>query len=300
MADTLPADDRGLGTVGRLPPRHARQTGEVEWKRITCLSTPPLPSHPMNRQAWTRDQLIKVLSLYCRLPFGKMHARNTAVIELAGAIERTPSAVALKLVNLASLDPELRRRGVGGMGNSSVADRAIWEEFYGNWDVLAENTLEVSAVEQAIQPSSKRVIPRTAPSGPTEVVVEATLRRGQTFFRAAVLAAHDSKCCVTGIASESLLRASHIVPWSHNPAYRLDPRNGLCLNALHDAAFDRGLISLTEKYELLVSKRLKDTVPAPIYVEMFDRRAGSPITLPERFKPSVKMLDYHRQAIFLG
>ncbi len=253
----------------------------------------------MTRQNWTRDQLLKALALYCQIPFGKMHSRNPAVIALAQAIGRTPSAVALKLVNFASLDPELRERGVGGMGNTAAADRDIWNEFFGKWDVLADNAVVIEPFVEEIEPRS-RLVPAGAPSGPTEVRREVTTRRGQSFFRAAVLAAHDGRCCITGITSEPLLRASHIVPWSHDPALRLDPRNGLCLNALHDAAFDRGLITLSERFVLQVSKRVKAEVPEAIYRGMFESREGTAIAMPERFTPSAEMLEYHRRSVFVG
>src|SRR5215813_9057186 len=92
----------------------------------------------MNRRAWTQQELLKALSLYCQLPFGQMHARNRAVIALSREIGRTPSATALKLVNFASLDPKLHGRGVQGMRNASTADRLIWNQFYGQWHRLAE------------------------------------------------------------------------------------------------------------------------------------------------------------------
>ncbi|HEX2837317.1 MAG TPA: HNH endonuclease [Phycisphaerales bacterium] len=242
---------------------------------------------------------MKALALYCQIPFGKMHSRNPAVVALAGAIGRTPSAVALKLVNFASLDPELRERGVGGMGNTAAADRAIWDEFYGRWDVLAENAVAVEPLIEELEPRT-RLEPVGAPAGPTEVRREVATRRGQSFFRAAVLAAHDGKCCITGISSEPLLRASHIVPWSHDPALRLDPRNGLCLNALHDAAFDRGLITLSERFVLQVSKRVKAEVPGAIYREMFESREGAAIAMPERFTPAAEMVAFHRRNVFVG
>ena len=178
----------------------------------------------MNRNRWSRDQLIKVLSLYCQIPFGRMHNRNPAVITLAEAIGRTPSAVALKLVNFASLDPELQARGIGGMGNTSAADRSIWEEFYGRWDVLADNSIFPEPIDDTQTSLRDQSESLTAPSGPTEVLREVSQRRGQSFFRASVFAAHDGKCCITGIASLPLLRASHIVPWSQDPAFRLDPQ----------------------------------------------------------------------------
>ena len=254
----------------------------------------------MIRQNWNRDGLIKVLSLYCQLPFGRMHSRNPAVVALAQAIGRTPSAVALKLVNFASLDPELRGRGVGGMGNTSASDRAVWTEFYGKWDMLAGNSIVPEQIVFAEAASRSRRTPQTPPVGPTEIVREVAQRRGQSFFRASVIAAHNGKCCVTGITSEPLLRASHIVPWSHDPALRLDPRNGLCLNALHDAAFDRGLITISERFELLISNRLKAEVPELLYKDLFESRAGAPISMPERFQHAQEMLHFHRHKVFVA
>lgn len=252
----------------------------------------------MTRKNWIREALVKVLSLYCQIPFGRMHSRNPAVVSLAEAIGRTPSAVALKLVNFASLDPELQERGVGGMGNTSAADRAVWSEFYGRWDVLADNSIIPEQIIVAEASAPTQGTPRTPPDGSTEILREVAQRRGQSFFRASVLAAHCGRCCITGIVCEPLLRASHIVPWSHDPTLRLDPRNGLCLNALHDAAFDRGLIALSEHFELQLSASIRSKMPENVYREMFESHAGKPVSLPERFSPTRDMLDYHRLNIF--
>jgi putative restriction endonuclease len=250
----------------------------------------------MERRPWTNDEQVRVLALYCQLPFGKMHARHPTVIALASSIGRTPSAVALKLVNFASLDPELQKRGIGGMPNVSQADRNVWEQYYGKWETLAEaSTIDVVA-EVEHRPSLETTW--RPPLGPTEVTRRSKVRRGQAFFRAAVMAAHDWKCCVTGISALELLRASHIVPWSRSPATRLDPRNGLCLNALHDAAFDRGLITFSDKFELCISKRLKDEVPTSVFQEMFERHRGAQITMPERFSPAMDMMEFHRNTVF--
>lgn len=254
----------------------------------------------MKPNRWTRDQLLKTLALYCQLPFGKMHSHNPAVVALARVIQRTPSAVALKLANFASLDPDLRGRGIGGMGNTSATDRAIWSEFYGRWDELANNAIPLEPTEEPGAPLRKRSAARLPPTGSTEVLSETTRRRGQSFFRAAVIAAHNGKCCITGITCQAILRASHIVPWSHDPSLRLDPRNGLCLNALHDAAFDRGLITLSDRFVLQVSRRVRADVPATIYRAMFERWDGAPITMPERFAPTPEMLEFHRRTIFVA
>ena len=74
---------------------------------------------------WTRDQLLVAFALYCRLPFGRLHARNPDIIEFANAIGRTPGALAMKLTNIASLDPAITSTGRRGLKGASTADRAI-------------------------------------------------------------------------------------------------------------------------------------------------------------------------------
>ena len=63
---------------------------------------------------WTREQLLVAFALYCRLPFGRLHYRNPEIIRFAEAIGRTPSALAMKLTNIASLDPEITSTGRRG------------------------------------------------------------------------------------------------------------------------------------------------------------------------------------------
>lgn len=244
---------------------------------------------------WSREELVRVLALYCRTPFGRMDARNPDVRSLANQIGRTANAVALKLVNFASLDPELRGRGVGGMRNASRADKDVWSEYYRKWETLADAELSNGEISNA--PKSHEM---DRAGTETAAVREIAVRRGQAFFRAAVLAAYDGTCCITGIAAIELLRASHIVPWAMNQDTRLDPRNGLCLNALHDAAFDRGLVTLSQELELMLSSRLRKAVPPTVFGEMFESRAGSPIRMPERFVPCAEYLAFHREKIFRG
>jgi len=237
---------------------------------------------------WTRDEVIAALSLYCQIPFGKMHSGNPDIKLLAQKLERTNSSIALKLVNFASLDPDHSNRGVSGMGHVSVLDRQVWEEFYGMWDLLA-----VAETKNDIQT-------QTAPDSDTEITTMVIQRRGQTFFRRSVLAAYSLKCCVTGIASPELLRASHIVPWATDSSCRLDPCNGLALNALHDTAFDRGLMTLDKNLQVVFSGQLATCIPSHIYEQFFEQFAGKRIHTPERFLPKEEYLTHHRKNIFLN
>jgi len=78
---------------------------------------------------WTREQALACFHLYRNIPFGKLHSKNPEIIAFADAIGRTPSAVAMKLVNFASFDPAHTERNVKGLSNASRLDRAIWHEF---------------------------------------------------------------------------------------------------------------------------------------------------------------------------
>ena len=64
--------------------------------------------------------------LYCQLPYGRLHARTPEIIALAARLGRTPSSVAMKLVNFASLDPIQQQRGRVGLKGASAGDRAMW------------------------------------------------------------------------------------------------------------------------------------------------------------------------------
>jgi putative restriction endonuclease len=77
---------------------------------------------------WTEDETRRVLALYARLPFGQFHQHNPEVIALANVIDRTPSSVAMKLCNFASLDREITATGRKGLDQSTILDRKIWAE----------------------------------------------------------------------------------------------------------------------------------------------------------------------------
>ena len=189
--------------------------------------------------SWTRDQLLLALRLYMRLPFGRLHRLNPEIIQLAGQIGRTPSALSMKACNFANVDPSLQARGIRGLSNLSVADRRIWEEFAANSEALAAEAEEAASRLDDVPIEPPTTIGE-APGGPTEDVRSVRTRRVQSFFRAAVMTTYGQKCALSGIAEPGLLVASHIVPWSISVERRADPRNGISLNALFDRAFDSG------------------------------------------------------------
>src|SRR6266852_202636 len=85
---------------------------------------------------WTREHFLIALNLYCKLPFGKFDRTNQLVIEVASKMGRTPSSLAMKLSNFASLDPVQRARGVKGLSGATKQDQIMWDEFRSDMAVL--------------------------------------------------------------------------------------------------------------------------------------------------------------------
>jgi putative restriction endonuclease len=248
-------------------------------------------------ELWTREQAIVVFNLYCRIPFGQMHASNKEVQKTAKIIGRTPNAVALKLGNFASFDPELKKRGVGGLPHTSKLDETIWNEFHADWNNLVYKSTELTAefqnkdIEEIITTDSFDL-----PKG-VDKIRSVKTRVYQDFFRKAVLAEYSGTCCITGIANSELLLASHIKPWSIDEENRTNPQNGLCLNALHDRAFDKGLLTILPNYKILISKHL-ESLPDKVRTDYFTVYQGREIKLPDKFVPEKKFLEYHNEIIF--
>lgn len=256
---------------------------------------------------WTREELLVALNLYHKLTFGQLHARQPAIVAMAEKLRRNTNALAMKLCNFASLDPALKLRGIKGLEGASALDRTVWEEFHTK---LGET---VPASEEAIrklfdvhEDDQLEVLPKEGirigkrpPTGPTEIIVNRKQRRGQDYFRDVVLNNYDSRCAVTGLPIRELLIASHILPWSNHEAERMNVRNGIALNRLHDAAFDQGLITFDDSLCLVLSTRLSAELPQRAVAENFDAYEGEPLLLPEdAIPPELGFLAEHRAKKF--
>lgn len=230
------------------------------------------------RVNWTRPQTLAALHIYLQLSFGQLHQRNPKLIQLAHWIGRTPGALALKLVNLASLDPVIVASGRSGMGNASALDRQIWDELQGNWDTVA---LAAAAEYEHLAQSNGLQADQDLLEEAQASVDVSPLEEGRT------------RSATVQVQNEKLVIASHIVPWSTDTKNRLNPQNGLCLSALHDRAYDQGLITVLPDFTVRVSPQLR-AKPSDSYISesllRFDRQ---PIRSPERFGPTPAFLEWH-------
>ncbi len=258
---------------------------------------------PLSKK-WTRDELLVVLNLYHKLTFGRLHSRNPVVIEMAEKLGRGANSVAMKLCNLASLDPALKLRGIKGLSGASALDRSTWNEFHTDLNESVPASEEaLRALFGADESSELEVLPKEGvrlrkrpPSGPTETTANVKLRRGQEYFRDAVLNNFGGRCGVTGLAVRELLIASHILPWGTHPTERLNLCNGLSLSRLHDAAFDRYLITFDDKFRLLLSPRLKNELSQRAVTENFGAYEGEHLQIPDDAAlPDSSFLAEHRK-----
>lgn len=76
-------------------------------------------------------------------PFGNLHQRIPEIQQLAQWQGRTPSSMAMKLVNFASLDPQIIASGRARPSGASKQNRSLWEELQSNWDAVAESAANV-------------------------------------------------------------------------------------------------------------------------------------------------------------
>ena len=137
-----------------------------------------------------------------------------------------------------------------------------------------------------------------SPQKPTASIPEETPIRSAG-FRQAIMGLYDYTCIVCRLRivtmdGESATDAAHIIPFriSKND----DVRNGISLCKLHHWVFDKGLISLSKTYQVLVSPLMSDRRPTEwMLTELQDKS----ILLPERDQlyPAQDALAWHREEV---
>lgn len=243
---------------------------------------------------WTRDELIVAFSLYSETPFGKIHMGNPNIRELARLLGRTPGSVSMKLSNFARLDPALQARGIVGLQRGAKGEKEIWDEFRERPEALAFESQQLLASK--LGKRVEEVADIRTDDLPREGIEREALVRvrvNQSFFRRRILSAYEFRCCVTGLNVRELLVASHITPWSEDLANRLNTRNGLCLNPLHDRLFDRHLMCVDPDFRVRFSSRLHDLKKEKQSLDWMLSFEGKPLRLPRNFSPDRDLLANH-------
>ncbi len=251
---------------------------------------------------WTENETTLALYLYYQIEAGEVKNRSKAIKDLAAFLNRTHGSVEMKIGNLQYCD----NKNTKGLKNGGKKDEIVFNKYLYHPDLLEKKSRALLNLD----PNSSYLISYLFDDDTNindldlnsdftgtdkEAVVKQ--RKEQSTFRKRILANYDHHCCLSGISTTQLLLASHIVPWSKDESKRLDPRNGLLLNAILDRAFDKGIVSVrAEDFTLLVSDKLKDQKT----IDYLSQFKGEKISLPKNSQiwPDKLNLQYHNDVIF--
>ncbi len=260
-----------------------------------------MPEIKQEKRLWSREELILTLSLYFQLPFGRLNHTTLEVQELAKLIGRSANSAALRLVNYAACDPYIINSGRKGMVAGMKVCKPIWDEFANDRERLFFEAQRIKAnlLQKPIE-DTLNLSPRDLEGKERFAVIRQ--RVNQSVFRSMVLSNYEGRCAITGINIPDLLMAGHIIPWSDSsPLQKLNPENGICLSALYDKAFDKGLITISpDDYSVQVSGALRKYEKQDYYDKHFGCIAGKIITMPIEHKPDRDFLAYHMKNVFVG
>jgi len=242
---------------------------------------------------WSKDETIVAFNVYCKIPFKSSSKTNPTVIKYAKILGRTPSALNMKIGNIGRLDPDLKDRGIVGLGHGAKLEEEVWHEFYGDPGRLAYESEKIIArlTDQSIEKSADIDVADLPQGTEREALVKQ--RVNQSFFRSAVISSYNYHCCVSGIGNPALLEACHIVDWSNGVTERTDPRNGLCLNPLFHKAYDKFLMAITPDLTIVVSEEMIDNTEEPVFKEYLCGINGRKIISPDKFQPKREFLEIH-------
>ena len=255
------------------------------------------------RNNWIESEQVLALSLYLqKVPFSKINRNNPLIIKLASFLGRTPSAVALKLANLANCDPAIIGTGRSGMSHGSKMDKVIWDKYITSNNVaqLFLDTI-VAAKEYSVPDyfffdqeegniykdiSTNNSFRSVCNIDSTEVFVTTKQRLGQNFFRKIVLNNFNNRCAITDLNLVQLIEASHIIPWeSSSDEMRLSPKNGIALNVLLHRAYDANLLGIDQDLIVHISQDLVQQ-PNMNISNFFENIDHKKLNLPQIFIPN--------------
>lgn len=116
-------------------------------------------------------------------------------------------------------------------------------------------------------------------------------------FKKEVPKIYNYTCCISGLRIDaveniSMVDACHIIPFSEGFNDTISNGLSLCPN-LH-RAFDRGLISISNDFAVILNKNFSESFQSSYNIKQFE---GKKIALPskEHHFPSVESLGYHRE-----
>ena len=254
----------------------------------------------MSGQRWTYQETKMAFALYYLIPTTEIDKKNADVWRLAEGLQRTPRSVAMKLWNIAALDDRRVSQGKVGLKHGSLLDIQIWDEYRKRGDDFIWEGIGLlgSLLDHESLTPDVRIAAHSLREGGDRLVTTKQ-RINQNYFKNCLVQIYGNRCCITGLQLTELLVASHIKPWSacKNGIERVNPCNGLLLNALHDRSFDRGLITLSKDMKVIVSGKVTHTDQNDSWLWAYH---GRQIQMPSCNPPAIEFIEFHQDCIFQG
>ena len=127
-------------------------------------------------------------------------------------------------------------------------------------------------------------------------IASVRVRIGEERFSREIKRLYFNRCCFPGcsITDNRFLVAGHIDRWSGNKELRGNSGNGLCFCVLHDRAFELGLFTLDDQFQVVVNAR-EQSAESGCLQELFSYH-GNRIKLAETL-PLRSALSEHRRRV---
>lgn len=123
-----------------------------------------------------------------------------------------------------------------------------------------------------------------------------TVRKGQEAFRKCVLNLFDNKCAVTGVTTEKVLEAAHIIPFAKNPVH--DISNGIALRADLHKLLDSGYATIRKsgkKFQFVISDKFWKDFNSRSNRQEYEKWHGQDIKNPSGWDLKEETLVWHHK-----
>jgi putative restriction endonuclease len=212
----------------------------------------------------------------------------------------------VKLVKCYPFNEFIHQSEIGNFKWTFKDKKESWEHFFNQYGMNKINKIDFeellkiseSNVEFDKEPDAEAEATKDIQSGNYEVddkEGKTKIRAKQQAFSNKVKTNYNNQCAICSIKTKEFLIGSHIIPWSKRKDIRIKPSNGICLCSLHDKAFDKGFISLTNDLKIIITEIKLDDVQLMNELKKIN---GKKIFKPKIHAPEKEFLEYHREAIF--
>lgn len=125
------------------------------------------------------------------------------------------------------------------------------------------------------------------------IVTQTRRRLHQPVFRAQVIRAYETRCCVCELGHAELLDAAHIIP-DRNELGIPSVRNGLAMCKIHHAAFDSNILGVSPDLHVAIREDLLQEADGPMLRYGLQERHGERLRVLPRSRserPDPQLLD---------